>query len=532
MTRPTRFAPALAGRLAKVGAGLAFASLGAGVIAACSSTPVVTTPAPTTSPAAAAQPVAPAATTTPVAPAARNVAPFPGDSIPPTLGAPKALTLPPVVERVLPNGLRIVVVEHHELPLADVALVVRSGAERDPRDRLGVASLTAALLTEGAGRRSSLQIADQEAYLGIDIRASSGWDASRVTMHTPTAQLDSAMALFADVALRPTFPARELGRLRRERLTTLLQLRDRPTAIADQAFAHLVFGEAHPYGRPPLGTETTVSALRRADVTAFYRTHYRPNNATLVVVGDVTPDDVERRARALFGAWRRGTVPTPAFAAPPRAASTTLYVIDKPGAPQSSMRIGGVGVPRSTDDYFALMVANTILGGSFTSRLMQNLRESKGYTYGARSSFGMRQVAGPFTASAEVTGTKTDSSLIEFMKELRNIREAVPAPEIEKAKRYLQLQLPGQFETTGDIAGQIVPITLYGLPLDYYDTYAQRIAQVTAADVQRVMREYLRPEQMVVVVVGDRASIERTLSATGIGRVEARDIAGRRLRTP
>jgi len=281
-----------------------------------------------------------------------------------------------------------------------------------------------------------------------------------------------------------------------------------------------------------MGTETTVSALRRADIQAFYRTHYRPNNATLIVVGDVTPDDVERRARQLFGSWARGTVPPATFTEAPRAAATTLYVIDKPGAPQSSLRIGGVGVPRSTDDYFALMVANTILGGSFTSRLMQNLRETHGYTYGARSNFAMRQTAGPFTASAEVTAAKTDSSVIEFMKELRRIRDTVPTSELEKAKRYLQLQLPGQFETTSDIAFQLVPLTIYGLPLDYYNTYAQRLAQVTQADVQRVMERYVRPEQMVVVVVGDRASIERSLAATGIGRVEIRDITGRKLPTP
>ncbi|MFL5581590.1 MAG: M16 family metallopeptidase [Gemmatimonadaceae bacterium] len=492
--------------------------------AGCSSPRVVTTPPPTPAPAAQTAQPAPATAAAP--------ATYPGDSVPPALGAPKPLQLPPVVERTLPNGLRILVVEHHELPLADVALVVRSGAERDPRNRLGVSGLTAAMLQEGAGKRNALQIADQEAYLGVDLRTSSGWDASRITMHAPTAQLDSALALFADVALRPTFPARELERLRKERLTTLLQMRDRPTAIADQAFNYLVFGEEHPYGRPQLGTETSVAGLKRADVEAFYRTHYRPNNATLIVVGDVSPDDVERRARALFGAWTRGEVPPPTFADAPRPAATTLYVIDKPGAPQSSLRIGGVGVPRSTDDYFALMVANTILGGSFTSRLMQNLRETHGYTYGARSGFSMRQVAGPFTASAEVTGGKTDSSVIEFMRELRRIRDTIPTAELEKAKQYLQLQLPGQFETTGDIAAQLVPLTIYGLPLDYYNTYAQRLSQVTQADVQRVMERYVRPEQMVVVVVGDRSSIEKGLAATGVGRVEVRDITGRKLPTP
>jgi len=454
------------------------------------------------------------------------------DTAPPRLGAPAALQLPPVQTRELPNGLRLAVVEHHELPVADFVLVVRSGSERDPASHSGLATLVADMLTEGAGRRSSLQISDQAAFLGVDLGAASGWDATRVVLHTPTAQLDSALALFADVALRPTFPQRELTRLRKERLTELLQERDRAPEIADRAFSQLVFGAKHPYGHALVGTEATVSAITRADVERFYRANFRPNNATLIVVGDVTMDDVERRARQLFGAWARGAVPAPTFSEPPRAATTTIYLIDKPGAPQSSVRIGGVGVPRGTDDYFALVVANTILGGSFTSRLNQNLRETKGYTYGARSQFDMRQAAGPFRASAEVTGTRTDSSLIEFMKELRAIRDTVPASELEKTKRYLQLQLPGRLETTTDIAAQLVPLTTYGLPLDFYNSYAQRIEQVTQADVQRVMDRYVNPDRSVVVIVGDRKSIESGLSALKFGPVEVRDVSGQRLPIP
>jgi len=194
---------------------------------------------------------------------------------------------------------------------------------------------------------------------------------------------------------------------------------------------------------------------------------------------------------------------------------------------QSSIRIGGVGVPRSTSDYFALSVMNTILGGSFTSRLNQNLRETHGYTYGARSRFDMRRAPGPFTASVEVTGTKTDAALFEFMKELRAIRDTVPADELEKAKRFLQLQLPGAFETTGSIAAQVVPVVLYGLPLDYYNSYVQQIERVTQADVQRVARQYVDPSNVVVVVVGDRKSIEPGLRALGVGTIVVRDLEGK-----
>lgn len=446
------------------------------------------------------------------------------DTVPPPLGAPKPLTLPPVTTRTLANGLTLHVVEQRELPIADFVLVVRGGGERDPRAKLGVATMTANLLTEGTTTRDALQIADQAAYLGVQLDASSGWDRSLVTLHTPTAKLDSALALMADVVLRPSFPAKELDRLKKERLTALIQQRDQPTVMANLAFNAIVFGDAHPYGRPLTGTAGTTTALTRADVERFYRANWVPNNAALIVVGDVRADDVARRVEQLFGGWRRGTAAAPAFPAPPATGATTVYLVDKPGAPQSSVRIGTVGVARSTEDFFPLLVMNTILGGSFTSRLNANLRETKGYTYGARSSFDMRQVAGPFTAQAEVTGTKTDSSLIEFFKELRAIRDTVPTAELSKAKRFLQLQLPSQFETTGGVAGRLVPLVLYGLPLDYYNTYAQRLESVTQADVQRVAAKYVDPSKLAVVVVGDRKSVEPAVKAIGLGPVTVREM--------
>jgi zinc protease len=446
---------------------------------------------------------------------------------PPELGPVKPLTVPAVVERTLSNGLRLLIVEHRELPIADVILVVKTGSEADPPAKQGVGSLVAAMLDEGTTSRNALQIAEQIAFLGVSLSTGGGWDASRVQLHTPITQLDSALALMADVALRPSFPANELERLRQERLTTLLQLKDRGPALADLAYSHILFGEEHPYGRPQLGNEKTVAAITRVDVRQFYDTFYRPNNAALVIVGDVQPDDAQRRVERLFGAWQRGTVPPTRFGAPPSATQPTVYLIDKPGAAQSSFRLGAVGVPRATQDFFPIQVMNTILGASFTSRLNQNLRETKGYTYGAGSSFDMRQAAGPFTARAEIVTAKSDSALIEFMKELRAIRESVPATELDKAKNYLQLGLPASFESTSDIAGRLIPIALYNLPLDYFNTYSQRIAAVTAADVQRVAQQYVRPEQMHIVIVGDLKTIEQGIRSLRIGKVELRDLSGR-----
>lgn len=444
----------------------------------------------------------------------------------PALGPPPKVSLPPTVTQQLPNGLKLMVVEQHELPLADFILVVGSGGTADPAAKGGVANLTASMLTEGTTTRNSLQISDQIAYLGINLSASSNWDATTVSLHTPTSQLDSALALFADVVLHSSFPSEDFERVKKNRLTSLIQLKDRPTAIADQAYASILYGSSHPYGHNLIGSEAFVSGMTISDLQGFYRANFAPNNSTLIVVGDVTPAQVERKINALFGSWPRGNVSSYAFGAAPKAAVTTIYLIDKPGAAQSSFRIGSIGVPRSTKDYFALSVMNTILGGSFTSRLMQNLRETHGYTYGARSRFDMRQAAGPFTASAEVVAAKTDSGLVEFMRELKAIRDTVPSVELRKAKRYLQLGMPGDFETTQQIASQLVPVTLYGLPLDYYNSYVANIESVTQADVQRVARQYIDPANLAIVIVGDRKSIESGLKAVNAGPLSIRDFFG------
>ena len=479
----------------------------------CASTPA---PAPATIPAAATTP----------APAA--AAPMPTiDSVPPTLGPAPTLKLPPVERRVLPNGMTLLVVEQHELPLADFLLVVGSGNEADPGTRGGLASLTALLLREGTTTRTSPQIADQLSFLGASLTTASGWDMTQVGLHTPTAQIDSALALFADVVQHPSFPQKEVDRLKKQRLTELLQAKDRARDIADRVFASVLYGNAHPYGHAAVGTEETTKSITRADAKGFYDTYYRPNNATLIVVGDVAADDIERRARSLFGRWTTRTVPETRYPKLATASTApTIYLVDKPGAPQSSIRIGNVGVPRSTSDYFALQVMNTILGGSFTSRLNQNLREKRGYTYGANSVFAMRRQAGPFLARAEVTGTKTDSSLVEFLNELRSIRDTVSSAELTRAKRYLQLGLPSDFETTTDIAQQLVPIVVYNLPADYYSTYVQQIERITQADVQRVARQYVDPAKMSIVIVGDRASVEGSLKGLHVGDISIRDITG------
>ena len=445
---------------------------------------------------------------------------------PPELGRPPRVSLPPIVTRELPNGLKLMIVEQHELPLADFVLLIGSGATADPGGKGGVANLTAQMLREGTTTRKSLDIADQSSFLGISLFPQASWESMTLSLHTPTAQLDSALALFADVALHPSFPGNEFDRIKKNRLTELLQLRDQGPAIANTAFPAILYGSAHPYGAPLIGTETSVTGLTTTDLQAYYQSNFKPNNATLIIVGDVTPAQIEEKINSLFGGWQRGDVPQVTYGEPVKAGPTTIYLIDKPGAAQSSFRIGSVGVPRSTKDYFALTVMNTILGGSFSSRLMQNLREAKGYTYGAGSRFDMRRAAGPFTAQAEIVSAKSDSALIEFMKELNNIRQTVPPEELSRAKRYLELQLPENFETTQQIAAALVPVALYNLPLDYYNTYVQNVEAVTQADVNRVAQQYINPSSLAIVIVGDRKTIEQALKSTNVGPIAIRDISG------
>jgi zinc protease len=445
---------------------------------------------------------------------------------PPELGPPPRVALPPIVTRELSNGLKLMIVEQHELPLADFVLLVGSGSTTDPTSKTGVANLTSAMLREGTATRKSLEIADQIAFLGINLSPSSSWESSTLSLHTPTAQLDSALALFADVALHPSFPANEFERIRKSRLTDLIRLKDQGPAIANLAFPAIIYGSGHPYGAATLGTEASVKSLSVADLQNYYQANFKPNNATLIIVGDVSPSQIEQKINAVFGGWQRGDVSPLTYADPPKAGTTTIYLIDKPGAAQSSFRIGAVGVPRSTKDYFALSVMNTILGGSFSSRLNQNLRETKGYTYGANTRFDMRRAAGPFSASAEIVAAKTDSALLEFMKELNGIRQTVPPTELSRAKRFLQLQLPGNFETTQDIAFQLVPVALYGLPLDYYNNYVQNIEAVTQADVARVAQQYINTGSLAVVIVGDRKSIEPGLKAINVAPIVIRDMSG------
>lgn len=444
----------------------------------------------------------------------------PDRSQPPATGPAPALSLPPIQQRVLSNGLRVWIVEAHEVPLVNISVTVKAGAAADPVGMFGVASFTAEMLDEGAGSRDALALADAVAFLGASLSTTSGVDSSTIRLNTPVAKLDAALALLADVTLRPSFAAAEVERIREERLTGLLQTRDNASALATAAFLRVLYGQRHRYGTGLTGNETSLGEMSARDLVAFYRAYYQPGNAHILVVGDVTPDDVTERLERALGGWRdSGPVRPPALPAAAQHDARHVYLVDKPGAAQSQIRIGWIGVARDTDDFFVLEVMNTILGGSFASRLNQNLREEHGYAYGASSSFSMRQHPGPFVASAGVQSDKTVESLTEFFKELDAMHEPMPAGELSRGRNLLALGFPGSFETAAGIAGNLSDLVVYGLPESFFSTYVPAIQAVSGADVQRAARQYLRTDKFAVVVVGDLATIEQPIRDANLGPV-------------
>lgn len=437
----------------------------------------------------------------------------------PEPGPVPALRLPPVQEFTLSNGLRVLLVDKHDLPLVQVNLHLRAGSVRDEAGRTGLASLTADMLDEGAAGRSALEIADAVEMLGARLATGAGMHSAVVSLRVPVARLEPALALMGDVALRPDFPEAELDRLRKERLTALLRQRDEPAAIAAELFNRTLFGETHPYGRSATGDEASLLAITTADLRAFHRTFYRPNNATLIVVGAVRAETLRPRLEAVFGGWDAGDVPAERVEAAPQVRGRTVHLVDKPGAAQSIILIGRIGAARTSEDYHTLEVMNTILGGSFTSRLNRNLREEKGYTYGARSSFDFLPVPGAFHAGAAVQTNATGPALHEFMKELRAIRDPIPDEELTRARSFLAMRYPAGFQSVAGIAARIADLVQYGIPTDELGRYTERVLGVERPHVERVAREYIDPDNIAIIVVGDRAAIESQIRELELGEI-------------
>ncbi|MBK9976440.1 MAG: insulinase family protein [Gemmatimonadetes bacterium] len=446
---------------------------------------------------------------------------------PPTLGAPAPLTVPAVRSARLPNGMALQVVAQRELPLVQVIVSFPGGSRLDGATP-GIAAFTANMLDEGAGTRDAATLQAELAFLGAQLQTGADWDRLFVALKVPVRSLGPALDLLADVVRRPTFSAAEVRRQRDLRLANLLQQRDQPNALADLAFNAIVYPAGHPYHNSAGGDSASVAAFDSSAVRAFYTRAVRPERASAVIVGDLDASDARAQLARRLGEWAAtGTAATaaPVTVAARRETSTRVYLVDKPNAAQSVITIGWPGVDRLSPDYAPLMVMNTLLGASFTSRLNMNLRETHGYTYGASSRFAFRPVPGPFVASAAVRTNVTDSSLVEFFKELRGVRDAtVPDDELQRAKAYVELGLPGSLESTSQVAASIAQLATFSLPLGELSAYATRVRAVTAADVQRVARQYLTPDHATVVVVGDLSKVRPAIEALKLGELSVLEV--------
>lgn len=434
-------------------------------------------------------------------------------SLLPRGGPNPVLALPNVQRGRLANELEVLVVEHHELPVVNLNLVVKSGAAVDPVGKAGLAAITAGMLDEGTASRSAAAIADRLASVGASLSVRAGWDSATVQLQTLTRHLDTALEVYADVIVNPAFPEQEFGRLRDNRLVELKLDRTSPDIVAGAVVQGVLYGD-HRYGRALEGNATSLTSITRRDVQAFYDAHVRPNNAALIVVGDVRVADVVAKLEQALASWRPGEIPARPVSAPPPARDRgAIYVVDRPGSVQSVVQVAQLGVPRNTPDFFPLEVMNRILGGTGSARLYTNLRQDKGYTYDARSTFEYRRDAGPFVARAAVQGFSTRESVVEFLKEINGIRGGIPigAAEIERARQAIIRGFPRRFETPEQIAAGLEAVVTYGLPDTYFNTYTQQVAAVTLDDVNRVAKQYLQPDRMAIVIVGDRASIEQPL---------------------
>ena len=437
-------------------------------------------------------------------------------SVAPQPGPPRPYHFPEVARRTLANGLRLLVAENHNAPLVSLRMLFRSGADYDTPELAGLASLTGELLDEGAGTRDAVRLAEDLGLLGASLGSGADWDASFITVDSLSRTFAEAFAIFADVNRRPMLPQASLERVQSERLMELLQQRDEAASIAGKRFSNLIYGNGT-YGNTVIGNPESVARITVEDVRRYYATHYVPNHGSIVIAGDVDAERALDEASRLFNDWPAADLPPRPEITPNRVDSSRIYLIDRPTAVQSEIRIGHLGIARSTEDYFSLSVMNALLGGVFNSRINLNLREKHGYTYGARSTFALRRQAGPFVVSAPVRNEVTRESITEVLSELRRIRTGdVETIELDDTKNYMMGSFPSSVQTAGDIAGRLLDMELYDLPTDYFDHYRENIGAVSKADVEHVAQKYIDPENVIIVIVGNAAEIREPLGTLGI----------------
>ncbi len=439
----------------------------------------------------------------------------------PRPGANPVFLFPSVEKSRLANGLSVWTVERPALPMVSFLLLVPAGAATDPVTRPGLAALTADMLDEGSGSRSAIDIQDALARIGADLDTEVGPDAALLSLTTLSRFVDPALGLMADVVVRPRLDPRDFDRVRQLRLNRLIQLQNVPGAVAECAFLARLYGD-HPYGHLPIGSSGALRAAAVEEVAGFHAQAYAPSRATLIAVGALSHADAVRAAGTAFGAWSdppRGAQIADHLGAAVAGAGARLVIVNRPGAPQSELRIGHVGVARRSPDYHALLVLNTILGGQFVSRINLNLRQDKGYTYGAHTMFEFRRGRGPFVIQTSVQTSVTADAVREAIREVEAIRGERPptGAELELARAALTRGYPRSFETSAQVARALGQLVLYDLPDDTFEAFVPAVNAIGADQVTDVARRHMDPARLAVVIVGDRTRFEAGLAGLDMG---------------
>ena len=442
---------------------------------------------------------------------------------PPGAAAEPSFPPPAIQKTTLSNGLEILLVERHDLPLAQVNLLVKSGWGDDPPARFNVCAMTSELLNKGTKAMNAFQISDEAQRLGANLATTSTYDYSSVTLNVLTNNLDPALKLMAEVVLTPTFPQDELDRQKDIYRGKIRQEAKQPLSLAMKNFWRELYGSDHPYAQPYTGSGTlkTIEVITRADLESFYKTHYLANNAVAVVVGDVTLAEAKAKLEKAFGSWKGGTVAVNDAKPVKPLVKTRICIIDKPGAAQSAIVLGNLVMPRSSTDFVPTSVVNQVLGGGSTSRLFMNLRQDKGYTYGANSFITSRRNPGGMASYAEVQTEVTKEAIVEFVKEIRGVAGDRPptAQELTDSKDFLIKGFPQNFQTFGGVATSLGTIAVLGLSPDEWQTYVSRIGGVTPEIAAQLAKAYIHPDQLLIVIVGDRAKIEPKIRELNLGEI-------------
>jgi len=449
----------------------------------------------------------------------------------PETGTPPELKLPKLERATLSNGLKVILAERHEIPVADFWLQVNAGYAADQFASPGTASMTTSLMDGGTHKRTALQISEETALLGAQLRAGSSLDTSTVFLSALKSNLDRSLELYADVILNPIFPEEDFRRLQKQRLAAIQREKVSPFAMALRVFPGLLYGPDHAYGNPLTGsgTEASVSKLTREDLAKFHGAWFKPNDSTLIVVGDTTLPELTPKIEKLFAGWKPGDVPKKNIGTVEYPAKPVVYILDKPGALQSVILAGEIAPPRNNPDEIAIETMNNVLGGNFGARINMNLREDKHWSYGAQSLLIGARGQRPFIVVAPVQTDKTKESLAEIDKELRGILGDKPPTQEELAKVQANetLSLPGSRETISEVGNSIETLVEYGLPDDYYDKYAGRVRALQVSDIEAAAKLVVRPGNLVWVVVGDRGKIEAGVRELNLGPVKFLDADGK-----